>query len=182
MNIKLLLHCCCAPCSVSCVNKLRSESIEPELLWYNPNIHLYTEYQSRRDCLLKYAADEKLKITEFDEYGLRTFIKEVPSTAKERCKKCYLLRMEKTAFLASQEGYNAFSTTLLISPYQDHNLIKRTGEETAEKYGINFFYRDFRPFFHESRSYARAGGFYMQKYCGCIFSEEERYSKSFTQK
>ena len=112
-----------------------------------------------------------------DEYGLRAFLDKVMPETKDRCKKCYSMRLEKTAAFAAQEGYDSFGTTLLISPYQDHEAIKLAGEEAAEKYGVNFLYRDFRPLFRESQSNARAKGFYMQKYCGCIFSEEERYNK-----
>ena len=175
--MKLLLHCCCAPCSLSCVNALRGEGIEPELFWYNPNIHPCAEYSLRRDCLEKFAANEKLKLTLLDEYGLRLFLGTVFPEIEGRCEKCYSLRLEKAASFAAQEGYSSFTTSLLISPYQDHEAIRRIGEEAAAKYGVDFLYRDFRPFFREGQSAARARGLYMQKYCGCIFSEEERYVK-----
>jgi len=157
--------------------------MEPDLLWYNPNIHPYTEYRERRDCLAEFASNEKLKVIIPDkekEYGLQLFLNSVfPQTEKNvRCAKCYSLRLEKTASFAQKEGYASFSTTLLISPYQDHDEIKRIGEEASAKYGVEFLYRDFRPLFREGQSAARAGGLYMQKYCGCIFSEEERYAKS----
>jgi epoxyqueuosine reductase len=180
--MKLLLHCCCAPCSVSCIGSLRAEKIEPHLFWYNPNIHPYTEYKSRRDCLIEFSKSEKLSLTSIDEYGLRVFLNEVYSQTDsnsishpQRCKKCYRMRLEKTASFAAQEGFSAFGTTLLISPYQDHEEIRRLGEETAEKYGVEFLYRDFRPLFREGQAGARAANMYMQKYCGCVFSEEERY-------
>ena len=179
--MKLLLHCCCAPCSVSCVGSLRAEQTEPHLFWYNPNIHPYTEYKSRKDCLNEFAKSEKLALTSVEQYGLREFLNEVHSQDSDsishphRCKKCYRMRLEKTASFAKQEGFSAFSTTLLISPYQDHEEIKRQGEETAEKYGVEFLYRDFRPLFREGQTNARAANMYMQKYCGCVFSEEERY-------
>ena len=175
--MRLLLHCCCAPCSVSCINVLRGENIEPELFWYNPNIHPYTEYTSRRDSMPQFAVNENLKLKIHDEYGLRIFLNEVSSKIEGRCETCYRMRLEKTASAAAQEGYNAFTTTLLISPYQNHEALKRIGEEAGAKYGINFLYRNFRPLFREGQSAARAAGFYMQKYCGCIFSEEERYSQ-----
>ena len=172
---KLLLNCCCAPCSVSCVRSLRDEGIEPQLFWYNPNIHLYTEYKSRRDCLTGFANNENLKLTLIDEYGLRLFLNAVFPEIENRCLKCYSLRLEKAASFAAQEGYSALSTSLLISPYQDHDAIKHAGEEIAVKYGVEFLYRDFRPLFREGQAKARSAGMYMQKYCGCIFSEEERY-------
>jgi len=167
--------------------------MECELFWYNPNIHPYTEYKARRDCLSLFAANENLKLTmpkkneyrnEYgNEYGLRVFLQAVfPEIEKtqqiqERCKKCYSMRLEKTAAATSEKKFDAFTTTLLISPYQNHDEIRRIGEEAAAKYGVDFLYRDFRPLFREGQAQARARGFYMQKYCGCIFSEEERYAK-----
>ena len=74
-------------------------------------------------------------------------------------------------------GYDAFTTTLLVSPYQNHELLIKVAEEMAKKYGVEFLYRDFRQGFREGQSEARALGLYMQKYCGCVFSEEERYLK-----
>ena len=176
------MHSCCAPCSISCVNSLRAENIEPYLFWYNPNIHPYTEYKKRHDCFSLFINDEKIKSINIDEYGLQLFLKEVSPDTKKRCEKCYRIRLEKTASIAVREGYDAFTTTLLISPYQDHETIKRICEETASKYNINFLYRDFRPLFCESQTAARAKNYYMQKYCGCIFSEEERYCKSLTRR
>ena len=174
---KLLLHCCCAPCSLPCISALCGESIETELFWYNPNIHPYTEYKSRRDCIAEFAVNENLKLEMLDEYGLRMFLGAVFPENEGRCEKCYSIRLEKTASVAAQKGLQAFSTSLLISPYQDQKAIRSIGEEAAAKYGIDFFYRDFRPLFREGQATARAKGFYMQKYCGCIFSEEERYLK-----
>ena len=175
---KILLHCCCAPCSLSVVNNLREENIKPELFWYNPNIHPSAEYKERRDCLKNFAQSEDLQLVNADdEYGLRFFINEVSHDLENRCEKCYRMRLEKTASFASSNGYESFSTTLLISPYQNHEAIKRIGEEAALKYKIDFFYRDFRAFFREGQAQAREKQFYMQKYCGCIFSEEERNLK-----
>ncbi|MCL2411444.1 MAG: epoxyqueuosine reductase QueH [Treponema sp.] len=176
--MKLLLHCCCAPCTISCVKTFYDEKFEPHLFWYNPNIHPYTEYKSRYDCLCQYADKEKLKLTGEGEYTLNTFMNEVYNGTKNqscsRCQKCYKLRLEKTAALTSSEGFSGFSTTLLISPYQDHEAIKRAGEEAAAEHNVEFIYRDLRPLFREGQSAAREKKMYMQKYCGCIFSEEDR--------
>jgi predicted adenine nucleotide alpha hydrolase (AANH) superfamily ATPase len=176
--MKLLLHCCCAPCSIQCVKSLRGENIEPALFWYNPNIHPFTEYSRRRDCLAQFAEEENLKLEMLDGYGLRLFLDTVYPQTEDRCKKCYLLRLEKTASFASVNGYEAFTTTLFISPYQDHDALKLVCEEVSVKYGVTFLYRDFRPLFREGQERAREKRFYMQKYCGCIFSEEERYSQN----
>jgi predicted adenine nucleotide alpha hydrolase (AANH) superfamily ATPase len=175
---KLLFHTCCAPCSVRCIPALAAEGIKPDLYWYNPNIHPFTEYRSRRDSLARFARDEGLELIINDPYGLRAFLAAVyPDHAApgDRCGICYRLRLEECARRAAATGYEAFSTSLLISPYQDHDKIRETGEEIARTYGPEFLYRDFRPYFREGQNQARRRGYYTQKYCGCVFSEEERY-------
>ena len=175
--MKLLLHSCCAPCSVKCVETLKSEGITPTLFWYNPNIHPFTEYRSRKNALIEFAKDENLEVIINDNYGLREFISNIWPEYKSRCKYCYSSRLEALAKYASENGFTHISTTLLISPYQNHDLIHSLGEEITKKYGVEFLYRDFRPYFREGQRIARERGIYMQKYCGCIFSEEERYLK-----
>jgi predicted adenine nucleotide alpha hydrolase (AANH) superfamily ATPase len=163
------------------LESLASGNIRPDLFWYNPNVHPCTEYRSRRDSLCLFAEEKKLNVVVEDEYGLRAFIKGVSGLeenhpdSKPRCVFCYRLRLERTARLAAEKGYDAFSTTLLISPYQNHGLLKQLGEELALTYGLQFLYRDFRPRFRDGQKQAREAGYYMQKYCGCIYSEEERY-------
>jgi len=176
--MKLLLHTCCAPCSVYCIDELKSENIEPTVYWYNPNIHPYQEYKARRDCLKEYTKSINVQAIFEEDYGLREFCKNVVDDLENRCQKyCYKKRLEQTAKYAKENGYDAFSTTLLISPYQNHEILKKIGEELAEKYEIEFLYRDFRIGFREGQNKARELGLYMQKYCGCVFSEEDRYSK-----
>lgn len=172
-----LLHICCAPCSVRCIETLRQEGIEPVGYWYNPNIHPYTEYRARKETLIAYAADIGMRLELNNAYALRPFIRAVYPDFEHRCETCYRLRMEETARFAAEKGFHSFTTTLLISPYQNHELIVKTAEEAATRYGVSFLYRDFRPYFREGQEAARGKGFYMQKYCGCVFSEEERYRK-----
>lgn len=170
-----LLHICCAPCSVACIESLRGEGIEPHGFWFNPNIHPVTEYRLRRDTLKTFAAEISMELTVNDTYGLRSFVAAVIGDLSDRCSYCYRTRLEETARLAALQGFDSFTTTLLISPYQNHEKIKEIGYEAEAKYGVKFLYRDFRPLFKEGQEKAREMGFYMQKYCGCIFSEEERY-------
>jgi predicted adenine nucleotide alpha hydrolase (AANH) superfamily ATPase len=183
--MKLLLHCCCAPCSCGAVPLFRNEGIAPDLYGYHPNIHPFTEYRSRRDALSQFAKDEGLSLTIEDEYGLRRFLRGItPQDYDEkeggkRCVFCYRLRLEAAAVFAAENHYDAFSTTLLISPYQNHDMIKAVAGDLAEKHGIPFLYRDLRPGFRPGQRLARERGYYMQKYCGCVFSEEERYCKQF---
>lgn len=176
--MKLLMHTCCAPCSVYCIDALRAEGLEPELFWYNPNIHPYIEYKTRRDCLKDYAKKVNVKLILKEEYGLDEFCKNVVNDIENRCVNyCYIKRISETARYAKEHGYDAFTTTLLVSPYQKHEALKLVCEEIAKNFGIKFLYRDFRVGFREGQARARELGLYMQKYCGCIFSEEERYQK-----
>ncbi len=175
--MKVLLHCCCAPCSLSCIGPLKREEIELTAFWYNPNIHPFKEYEARRDCLINYTNEIGLPLVVKEEYGLVPFVKEVCDNIEGRCVYCYEHRLEETAKFASENGYQYFTTTLLASLYQDHDAIKRAGECFALKYGVKFLYRDFRPNFREGNALARSKEFYMQKYCGCIFSEMDRYKK-----
>lgn len=170
--MKLLMHTCCAPCSIYCIELLRKEKIEPTLYWYNPNIHPYMEYKQRRDTLKEYAKNIAVEVIFEENYGLREFTKNVIDDLANRCMNyCYLVRLEKTAKYAKENGYDAFTTTLLVSPYQNHEGLKQLGEKLAKKYGINFVYRDFRVGFRQGQQKARELKLYMQKYCGCIFSE-----------
>ena len=176
--MKLLMHTCCAPCSVYCIESLRNENIEPTIYWYNPNIHPYMEYKARRDCLKEYAKSIEVEAIFQEEYGLREFTKNVIKDLNNRCQNyCYRVRLEQTAKYAKENGFDSITTTLLVSPYQKHELLKEQGEEIAKKYGLEFMYRDFRPGFKDGQTKARELGLYMQKYCGCVFSEEDRYSK-----
>ena len=176
--MKLLLHTCCAPCSIYCIDSLRNENIEPTIYWYNPNIHPYKEYEARRECLKQYTKQINVNAIFEEDYGLREFCKNTVFDLKNRCiNYCYRVRLEQTAKYAKENGYDSFSTTLLVSPYQNQEAIKQIGEELAEEYGLEFVYRDFRVGFREGQNKARELGLYMQKYCGCIFSEEDRYSK-----
>ncbi len=174
---RVLLHTCCAPCSIACVADLRGSGVEPTAFWYNPNIHPFTEYRQRLNTLRGYAASIGMALVERNEYGLRTFLTEVDGAFDARCPVCYRLRLDAAAAYAAENGFPAFSTTLLISPYQNHALLMEAGERAAAQYGVLFLYRDFRPLFREGQNRARELNLYMQKYCGCIFSEEDRYKK-----
>ena len=173
----LLLHSCCAPCSVYCVDALRGEGIEPVSLWFNPNIHPWTEYDMRRSTLLQYGEKEHVEVHILEDYGLREFVRAVSADIDRRCAHCYALRLGTAARYAAGHGFGAFTSSLLISPYQDHELLRSVGEAAGRKYGVAFYYRDFRPGFRAGQEKARALGLYMQKYCGCVFSEEDRYQK-----
>ena len=174
--MKLLMHACCAPCSVYCVDTLRKEGIEPTMFWYNPNIHPYMEYKTRRDTLIEYCKLMNLDYVIEDEYGLKNFCLNVIDKLDTRCVEyCYKVRLKKLFEYAKNNNYDTVSTTLLYSIYQNHEVIKKECEKLSKEYNIDFLYRDFRIGFREGQEKARQIGLYMQKYCGCIFSEEDRY-------
>ena len=176
--MKLLLHTCCAPCSVYCIKSLRKEGIEPTVYWFNPNIHPYMEYKARRATLKEYSQSIGINAIFEEDYGLKQFCKNVIDDLDNRCKNyCYKIRLEETVKYAKENGVDSFTSTLFVSPYQNHEEMKKICEQLAKKYEIEFLYRDFREGFRQGQIKARELGLYMQKYCGCVFSEEERYSK-----
>ncbi|MBU0997698.1 MAG: epoxyqueuosine reductase QueH [Firmicutes bacterium] len=175
--MKILLHICCAPCSVMSIKVMREQRHELTGYWYNPNIHPVTEYKARLHALREYAKSVDLELIENDEYGLEMFTKNVISDLSNRCDFCYEVRIRKVAIEAREKGFDAFSTTLLISPYQLHDKLVQTCERISKEEKIAFHYVDLRPYFREGQKIAREFPLYMQKYCGCIFSEEERYLK-----
>ena len=175
--MKTLLHTCCAPCANQCIEALKQDGIETTGFWYNPNIHPFTEYRARRNCLREYAQEIGLPLIEKNDYALRPFVREVAEDIANRCGKCYEIRLFETARQAAELGFDSFTSSLFISPYQNHDLMLETAQRAAREYGVEFLYRDFRPYFRDGQTFARENGFYMQKYCGCVFSEEERYLK-----
>ena len=176
--MKLLMHTCCAPCSVYCIESLKNEGIEPTLYWYNPNIHPYMEYKARRDTLKEYLKTINIQAVFEEDYGLKEFCKNTIQDLENRCSNyCYKVRLEQTVKYAKENGFDSFTSTLFVSPYQKHKELKKICEELANKYNIEFLYRDFRIGFIQGQAKARQLGLYMQKYCGCVFSEEDRYLK-----
>ena len=172
---RLLLHCCCGPCSMYPLKLLTSQGIEPDCFWFNPNIHPQFEWDRRLLNLQKACDSYGIKLLkegvacEEDYWRSKEYLEEY----KSRCEMCYDKRMEETAKFCADHGYDSFCTTLLVSPYQQHDVIIRTCESKAELYGIKFEYIDFRPGFRKGQNMARDIGLYRQKYCGCIFSLDE---------
>lgn len=173
--MKILLHTCCGPCSIYPIEYLKEKGMEIQGYYYNPNIHPYTEYVKRRDTLLEYAAGMGIPIICEENYPMEEFIRKVVHRESERCSECYAMRLEETAKAAKKGGFDSFTTTLLVSPYQKHEMIREIGEEYSQKYGVPFYYVDFRPGYRKATARSRELGMYRQKFCGCIYSEKERY-------
>ena len=175
--MKTLMHICCAPCANQPIEVLRTDGFEVTGFWYNPNIHPVTEYRARRNCLQAYAEEIELPLILRNDYGLRPFVRAVVEDIPGRCVKCYEMRLFTAAQYAAEHGFDSFTSSLFISPYQKHELMRDVAYLAAEENGVTFYYQDFRPMFRDGQARARELGFYMQKYCGCIFSEQERYQK-----
>lgn len=171
--MKLLMHICCGPCTTYPLSVIREEGIEPVGVFFNPNIHPIDEFKRRRENVEKLAQIKGLKVNYFDDFRQPDW-ENFKGEEGQRCTMCYTVRLEQAAKLASSEGYDAFTTTLLVSPYQKHELIKELGEKFAAQYGVKFFYRDFRPGFRQGQKEAKDLGLYRQKYCGCIISLGQR--------
>lgn len=173
---KILLHMCCGPCTVYPLEQLQGEGREVMGYFGNPNIHPYTEYKERRQSAGQLADLKGIDVIWEPEYQAELYFREVSFRESRRCYYCYGLRLEAAARVAKKGKFDAFTSTLLVSSYQKHDLIKELGESMALRYGVPFLYRDFRPGFNEGRQKAREMGLYMQKYCGCLYSEAERFA------
>ena len=143
--------------------------------FFNPNIHPYQEYQKRLESLRRYSEEIGLEVVYRDEYLLEEFLKNVSHRVEERCRYCYSIRLEATAREAKKNSFDGFSTTLLQSTHQNHQLIKETGDRFAHEIEIPFYYEDFRPGWRKGVEVSKTLGLYRQQYCGCIYSEKERY-------
>jgi predicted adenine nucleotide alpha hydrolase (AANH) superfamily ATPase len=178
----LLIHTCCAPCLTIPVLRL-SDKFSIVSYYYNPNIHPYTEYKTRLEALEKFANLKKISLVfeKFDYASTKKFIstqlKEDEKGKKERCLFCYEERIKKTVEFALEHGYKIFTTSLLTSPYQYHDEIRSICESYAKKFGLTFIYEDFRKDYKKSIELCKEYDIYRQKYCGCVFSEFERYLK-----
>ncbi|NLX44226.1 MAG: epoxyqueuosine reductase QueH [Chloroflexi bacterium] len=172
---RTLLHICCGPCATSAVPILRAAGARLTGYWFNPNIHPQAEYQRRRDNLARYAALVDLPIIWHPTFSPRAWVQCLGGTpsAPERCLACYRLRLEATARVAAEGDFEAFTTTLLTSPYQDIDALGRIGEELAAAYGVPFYWENMRRGYRGQAEQCAALGLYRQRYCGCAYSARE---------
>lgn len=168
---------CCAPCSTYSIKHFRALGYDIHGYFYNPNIHPYKEFQRRLETLEAYCQSVNVPLTVQRNYHLELFLQHAVSNLDDRCRECYTLRLFEAARRAKSLGFTKFSTTLAISPYQDHQLLQEIGQTAAQQHGVEFIYEDLRPGYRESINISKAAGLYRQAYCGCIFSEKDRYYK-----
>lgn len=174
-GVRIFLHICCAPCSVYTLKALRGEGAEVSGYFYNPNIHPFTEFTKRLVTLEEYAKVILLPLDIDTSYELDAFLAGALALGKDRCLFCYRMRLERAFQKAAEGGFDAITTTLLYSRHQRHDDIRDICEELSSAHGVPFLYRDFRTGWQEGINESKKTGMYRQQYCGCIFSEKERY-------
>jgi len=175
--MKILLHCCCGPCAIYPIKQLKQQHLNITCLFYNPNIHPFKEFRRRLHTFSEFARSENIEYTVDDNYGLVEFTQKTVFNEKSRCDICYTMRLTKTAHFAAEGGFDSFSTTLLYSRYQQHAHIKKLAEDLAETYTVSFHYEDYRAGWQEGIDMSMDQKMYRQPYCGCLYSEQERYDK-----
>lgn len=177
----ILLHVCCAPCLATALATIRGEAGLPQglppihsIFFYNPNIQPLLEFRRRVKALRLYLERDPLAAEIDDRYGLSPYLGTVNwrGERRERCRDCYRMRLGKTAERAGALGLEGFTTTLLASREQDRDLVREIGEKAAAENGVRFVVADLRRLLPDEKALR---GIYKQQYCGCVFSEEERY-------
>ena len=175
--MKILLHICCGPCAIFPLKELRTHNQDVTGLFFNPNIHPYQEYERRRQTLKDYAEKVLLDVIWAEGYPIEDFLKHVALRPEDRCAYCLTSRMKAAAEMAKEEKFDAFTSTLLYSRFQKHDVIREAGENLSRKTGIDFFYEDFRSGWNEGVRISKEMNMYRQPYCGCIYSEKDRYCR-----
>jgi len=172
---RLLLHICCGPCSTYSIKRLREQGFDVSGFWYNPNIHPFAEHQHRQESVRSYAEQVQLPMIWWQGYDMPAYFQAIVGheAMGERCTICYRLRLERTAQTAQQRGFDAFTTTLLISPYQQQAVIRSVGDEMAIQYAVEFYFENLRQGWSERGHMAQEHALYEQRYCGCIYSAWE---------
>ena len=173
MNI--LLHICCGPCATFPLQQLRTAGHQVTGYFYNHNIHPYQEYVRRRDTAVQMAEQQGMPLIMRDEYDVEGFLQNVAAEPNNRCSYCYASRLRATAQTAAERGFDAFTASLLYSRFQKHDEIRAMGDQLGKEFGVPFYYQDFRSGWQEGIKLSKEQGLYRQQYCGCIYSEKERY-------
>ena len=174
MNI--LLHTCCGPCALYPLHRLRAAAHAVTGFFFNHNIHPFQEYVRRLDAAQRMAEETSMTLMVRDDYDLEGFLANVAAEPAKRCSYCYASRLKAAACAASEHGFEAFTTSLLYSRYQRHEEIRMLGEQAGREFGVTFFYEDFRIGWQDGIRLSKEMGLYRQQYCGCIYSEKERYA------
>ena len=173
--MKILLHTCCAPCTIYPLQTLRESGFDVMGFFYRHNIHPFSECIRRQETLSSYAETTNLRVIFQKTYDLEGFLRNVAFRESDRCTYCYHERLKSTALTARSGKFDSFTTTLLYSKFQDHDLIRSVGESMAKSVGVPFYYSDFRNGWEAGIQESKRSNLYRQQYCGCIYSEKERF-------
>jgi epoxyqueuosine reductase len=145
------------------------------MYFYNPNIQPYLEHQKRLEAMQVFAEKSGVPLISSDEYDPEEWFRMTAFREKQRCRLCYAKRLESAARVARKGKFDAFTTTLFYSKQQKHEMIKELAEAIAEGNGVELLYRDFREGWKQGTEKSKEMGLYRQQYCGCIYSERDRY-------
>jgi predicted adenine nucleotide alpha hydrolase (AANH) superfamily ATPase len=173
--VRTLLHICCGPCAIYPVARLQEEGHAVTGYFFNPNIHPYQEFVRRRDAVSAFASSRGVELVIVSKYDLEGYLAAVLGKGPDRCEHCYRFRLSAAAAEARSKGFPAYTTSLLYSKYQKHDVIRGVAEEMARDFGIRFLYEDYRKGWTDGIRESRRLGLYRQQYCGCLFSERDRY-------
>lgn len=172
---QILLHACCAVCMAYPI-KILQEHYEPIVFFYNPNIYPQTEYDRRKNELIKYCEKMNYKyiIEQYDSEAWYEYIQGFENEPEKggRCNKCFEFRLTRTAQIAKKLKINYFTTTLSVSPHKVSQNIFVAGNNIASQYNIKFIQQDFKKQngFLKTMELAKENNFYRQNYCGCEYS------------
>lgn len=175
--MRILVHTCCAPCLIYPYRLLSERGYDVVPYFYNPNVQPFREYRRRYFAAVDYVSQLDLGLRS-GPYDMERFLAEVSGDPGDRCGTCYRIRLGRTAREAADLGMREYTTTLLVSPYQDKGMIREAGNEAALAAGVEFVFEDMSDGYLEATAVSRSEGIYMQSYCGCVYSEKERYQKS----
>ncbi|NQS71406.1 MAG: epoxyqueuosine reductase QueH [Desulfobulbaceae bacterium] len=176
--MRILVHVCCGPCAIYPMQRLLTAGHEITGFFHNPNIHPYQEFRRRLETAVSLSRLAGWPLQVDERYGLREYLHQVVFATDNRCRHCYDMRLQHIAAQAKAKGFDAFTTTLLYSKYQSHELICERATWWAAQYQVGWYYEDFRLGWQEGIDASVRMGLYRQPYCGCIYSEQERYDKS----
>lgn len=174
---KMLLHCCCGPCSTVVIERLK-ERFDLTVFYYNPNIEPFEEYEKRKAELIKVCIASGVPFVDFDydNAAWRDFVKglEKEKEGGARCEKCFIYRLKQTAEYAKEKGFDIFATTLSVSPHKNSEVINKVGLEIAKNVGIEFLPESFKKKdgYLRSINLSKELGLYRQNYCGCLFGRD----------
>ena len=177
----VLLHVCCAHCAAYTINHWREQGYNITAFWYNPNVHPYTEHEQRLEAMKTLTTQLKVHLIISEGYEIIDYFRQIVGHEDERCQHCFRMRFSRTAQVAQEKSFSAFTTTLLISPHQKHDLIHETGARVAKETGVEFLYANLRKRYSDSRHLTKPLDLYRQQYCGCVYSERERYTNTSTE-